>query len=294
MPELPEVETTVRDLKTKVLKRTFVDVWTDFKRIVKKPKNFERFKKEIKGKKIKRIWRRGKNILFGLSKNKTLLIHLKLTGHLLLGKWRKEKGDWKYLLSGALKEDPMNRFLHLIFWINGNFPQMIALSDLRKFAKVELWDSDNLKKSSVFKKLGPEPLKKSFNFKKFKEILSGKKGKIKQVLMNQEVIAGIGNIYSDEILWEAKIHPLKEIPSFSEKELKRVYLAIKKILKKAIKAKGESFSDFRRPSGEKGKFDPLIKVYRKTGKKCICCRSVIKRIKLGGRSAHFCPKCQKI
>ena len=290
MPELPEVETTIGDLQKKVLKRTFLDVWTDFKKIIKKPKNFEQFKKEIKGKKIEKIWRRGKNIIFTLSSNKTLLIHQKLTGHLLLGRWKLEKGQWKSEISGPLAEDPMNRFLHLIFWLDNG--QMLALSDLRKFAKVELLNKNELKKE--LSSLGPEPLEKDFTFEKFEEALKRKKGKIKEVLMDQKVIAGIGNIYSDEILWTAKIHPFSETSKLKRAELKKIYLNIREILVKAIKLGGESISDFRRISGEKGGFDPLRKVYRREGEKCQRCGTIIKRIKLAGRSAHFCPSCQPL
>jgi formamidopyrimidine-DNA glycosylase len=291
VPELPEVETIVRDLNKEVLSRTFFDVWTDFKKMIKKPKSFEEFKKEIKGKKILNIRRRGKNIIFELSDNRSLLIHQKLTGHLLFGKWQFLNGDWQSLIPGPLSEDPMNKFLHLIFWLDDK--RQLALSDLRKFAKVELIKKEELEKE--LKSLGPEPLEKDFDFKKFKEqILKKKRGKIKQVLMDQEVIAGIGNIYSDEILWQAKVHPFKDIKRLSDEEIKEIYLAMREILKKAIAARGESISDFRRISGEKGGFDPLRKVYRREGEKCSRCGSIIKRIKLGGRSAHFCPNCQKL
>jgi len=290
MPELPEVETIVRDLQKKVLGRAFIDVWTDFKKIIKSPKDFEEFKKEIKGKTIKKVKRRAKNILFELSNNKTLLIHQKLTGHLLLGKWQQKEGKWEATIPGPLKEDPMNKFLHLIFWLDNN--QMLALSDLRKFAKVELLDKDTLEKE--LSSFGPEPLDKDFTFEKFKEVLDKKrKGKIKQVLMDQEVIAGIGNIYSDEILWTAKIHPFRDISKISETELKAIYQAMRKILPRAIELGGESISDFRRVSGERGYFDKERKVYRREGEKCSRCGTVIKRIKLAGRSAHFCPYCQK-
>lgn len=292
MPELPEVETTVRDLKKKVLGRTFVDVWTDFKNVVKKPKSFEEFKDQIRGRKIRRVWRRGKNILLALSGNKTLLIHQKLTGHLLLGEWAEKKGGWQAKTPGPLTEDLRNRFLHLIFWLDNG--QMLALSDLRKFAKAELWGTKELKESKEFKSLGPEPLEKNFTFEKLKEYFKSKKGKIKQVLMDQTVIAGIGNIYSDEILWETKIHPFKDVSNLSEAELKKIYMAIKKILPLAIELKGESFSDFRRLSGEKGYFDKARKVYRREGEKCSRCGTIIKRVKLAGRSAHFCPGCQKL
>jgi len=292
MPELPEVETTVRDLKKKVLKRTFVDVWTDFEKMIKKPNSFEEFRKAIIGGKILDIRRRGKNVLFDLSKNKILLIHQKLTGHLLFGYWILDDGYRRSKIRGPL-EEKINTYIHLLFTLDNG--QMLALSDLRKFAKVELWDKSDLENSKEFKNLGPEPLAKSFTFEKFKETLAkSRKGKIKRVLMDQTIIAGIGNIYSDEILWEAKIHPFKEVSNLSEAKLKKIYMAIKKILPLAIELKGESFSDFRRLSGEKGYFDKARKVYRREGGKCSRCGTIIKRVKLGGRSAHFCPTCQKI
>jgi formamidopyrimidine-DNA glycosylase len=291
MPELPEVETIVRDLNKYILGRKIEDIWSDFKKIVKKPRDFEVFKKELIGTKIEGLKRRGKNILFELSGDKTLLIHQKLTGHLLLGKWELEKGKWQAKIPGPLTEDPMNKFLHLIFFLDDG--RQLALSDLRKFAKVELWDKVELENSEEIKSLGPEPLEKSFTFEKFKKVLP-EKGKIKQVLMDQTVIAGIGNIYSDEILWQAKIHPFKDVSKLSESNLKKIYQAIKEILPKAIELGGESISDFRRISGERGGFDHLRKVYRREGEKCPRCGTIIKKVKLAGRSAHFCPSCQKI
>lgn len=290
MPELPEVETIVRDLNKSVLGQKIEDVWSDAKKIVKKP-SFGKFKKEIKGKKIIKVRRRGKNIIFELSGDKILLIHQKMTGHLLWGKWQFQNKKWVALEKGPLSEDPMNRFLHLMFEFASG--RQLALSDLRKFAKVELWDSNDFKKSEYYKSLGPEPLEKSFVFDKFKAVLP-QKGKIKQVLMDQSVIAGIGNIYADETLWRAKIHPLRDVPSLKKTELRKIYQKIKEVLKIAIKLGGESFSDYRRLSGEKGYFDKERKAYRRTGEKCRRCKTIIKRIKIGGRSAHFCPYCQKL
>jgi formamidopyrimidine-DNA glycosylase len=291
MPELPEVQTTVDGLRSKVLKRTFVDVWSDWKKIVKKPKDFEQFRREIKNKKIENIWRRAKNIIFDLSDGHSLLVHQKMTGHLLVGDWEKVNDKWQPKKAGPLN-DPYNRFLHLVFSFDNG--QMMALSDVRKFAKVELWKTDELLNSKEFKNLGPEPLEKSFTFNKFKDVLNNKKGKIKQVLMNPEVIAGIGNIYSSEILWLAKVHPQKEIQKLEAKELKNIYQAIKKVLEKAVKLGGESFSDYRKPDGTKGDFDDERKVYKKEGQKCSRCGTKIKRIKFGGRSSFFCPNCQKL
>jgi len=293
MPELPEVETIVRDLKKKVLGRTFLNVWTDFPKLIKKPKNFEEFKKEIKGKEIKNIQRRAKNIIFKLSNNYSLLVHQKMTGHLLFGKWKTENGKWISTIPGPLRNDPMNRFLHLVFTLDNG--RQLALSDLRKFAKVELWKTNELENSEGIKSLGPEPLEKDFTFEKFKKALGKKKkGRIKQILMDRAVISGIGNIYSDEILFEARIHPLQDISKLSDEKLKKIYKATKKILPLAIKLGGESISDYRRPSGEKGFYDKARKVYRKEGEKCPVCGGIVKRVKIGGRSAHYCPKCQKL
>ena len=290
MPELPEVETTVRDLKKKVLSRTFIDVWTDFKKLIKRPKDFKIFKEEVKGKRIINIERRAKNILIRLSGGKTLLIHQKMTGHLLAGKWKFDSGRWKTVLKGPM-EDSVNSFIHLIFFLNGGL--MLALSDLRKFAKVELWDDKELLQNENFRKLGPEPLNKTFTFLKFKGITTGKRGKIKKVLMDQNIISGIGNIYSDEILWKARVNPLRDVSGLKEKELKNIFSSIKVVLKKEIALKGDSMSDYRLINGEKGGYQKVQKVYRREGKECSVCGGIIKRIKVNGRSAHFCPNCQK-
>ena len=290
MPELPEVEVTVSGLKKEVLGKKFLDCIAETKKIIKKPKNFELFKKEIKGTKIENIFRRGKNIIFELSNKKFMLVHLKLTGHFLIGKWKKEKKEWIPIEGNEALKDPMNRFLRVIFILDDG--RQLALSDLRKFAKIELLNEEELKKE--LSKLGPEPLEKNFTFEKFKEILKKvKKGKIKKVLMDQTKIAGIGNIYSDEILWEAKIHPQKDVQKLNEENLKNIFKAIKKVLKKGIESGGESISDFRKITGEKGEFDKERKVYKREGENCFRCKGKIKRIKFGQRSSYFCPVCQK-
>ena len=296
MPELPEVQTIVEDLEKVLPRLKIAGFWTDI------PK-FKKIKDEILGEKILSLDRRGKNILINLSGNKTLLIHQKLTGHLLYGEWKVEsaaegeprqgRGEWRSVIDGPLKDDPQNRFIHLL--LNLSNGKQLALSDLRKFAKVLVWPTDKLSQLPDISKLGPDPLSPSFDFEKFRVILKQKKGKIKQVLMNQEVISGIGNIYSDEILWEAGIHPLKPAEKLSEEELKRIFSATKKILKRAIEAKGDSMSDYRRPSGEKGGYQKIQNVYQMTGFKCRKYDGgIIERLKLAGRSAHFCPVHQKL
>ena len=305
MPELPEVETIVRDLRKKVLKRTFLDVWVDTPKIIKRPKDFEKFKKEVKNKKILKIRRRAKNIIFELSGDCILLIHQKLTGHLLYGLWELGQGRWIPKIDDVMK-DRVNTYIHLLFYLDNG--KMLALSDLRKFAKVELWEKEEFYSSKDFKNLGPEPLDKDFTFNKFKEIFKNplfihsrkaaggeprqRRGKIKQVLMDPKVIAGIGNIYSDEILWRSKVHPQKNISELEILELKSIYQNIKKVLLLAIKLRGESISDFRDLQGKKGFFDTERRVYQREGEKCSRCGELIRRLKIGGRSAHFCPNCQ--
>ncbi len=269
MPELPEVETTVRGLKTKVLERTFVGLWADIKK-------FKGLSRKLKGKKIKKVWRRGKNIVLDLSQGFSLLIHQKMTGHLLYDNWN--------------KKDKANNYIHLKFFLDNG--KILALSDLRKFAKVELWKTKDLKKN--LSSLGLEPLDRNFTFEKFKKVVTNKKGKIKQVLMNQEVIAGIGNIYSDEILWRARVHPFRQGDKLTEKELKNIYKYIKLVLKRAIELRGESISDYRDLFGQKGGFDKMRKVYRREGEDCSRCGIKIKRAKMGSRSTYFCPNCQKL
>jgi formamidopyrimidine-DNA glycosylase len=291
MPELPEVQTTVNGLKTKVLNRAFVDVWSDWKKTIKKPKKFKDFLEQIKNKRIKNVWRRAKNIIFDLSDGYSLLIHQKMTGHLLYGGWsQQEDSVWRPIDKKSLLNDPYNRFLHLIFFLNNG--KMIALSDARKFAKVELWKTNELIKE--LERLGPEPLDKSFTLERFKETFKGKRGKVKQVIMNPEIIAGVGNIYASEALWQAKIHPEKDIANLSEKELKSLYQAVIKVLELGVKLGGESFSDYRKPDGSKGDFDSERRVYKREGQKCRRCGDLIKRIKVGQRSAFFCPTCQKL
>lgn len=290
MPELPEVETIVKDLQIKVLGRTFIDVWTDFPKTIKKPKNFNQFKQTIINKKIRQIWRRGKNIIFILSDGFSLLVHQKLTGHLLLGRWGFKKGRW--LAGKKPLSEKVNSYIHLLFTFDNGL--MLALSDLRKFAKVELWKTEELDTASEINELGPEPFDKSLTFRRFCDIVSCKRGKIKQILMDQRVVAGIGNIYSDEILFEAKIHPLREVSRLAQGDIKRIYTAMRKILAKAIRLRGESISDFRDTAGKKGHFDKARKIYRREGEPCRRCGAKIKRVKIGGRSAHYCPICQQL
>lgn len=318
MPELPEVETTVKGLKRKIIGFVINDIWTDWPKYFRDAKNQKKLTKTISGQKIISISRRGKNILINLSNDYLLLIHQKISGHLMVGSWlqknlKKAQKVKKNLEEGwqnqewvpedpkSLFADPKNRFIRLIFFLQEpSSPNkktstvMLAFSDLRRFGKI-IFDKKNIVLNlPEIKKLGPEPLLSSFTLKKFKELASNKKGAIKKNLLNQNFVSGIGNIYADEILWLAKINPLKKIEGMTPFELEKIYLAIKKILSQAIKNKGTSMDDYHDPDGKKGNHEKHLSAYQKTNLPCSRCGTAIKRIKIMARSSHFCPKCQPL
>jgi len=276
-------------------------VWTDYdspshkgKDNIKDPKFFRGFARKISGASFVRIYRLGKNVLMELNNGQTILVHMKMTGHLLYGKYEiqstksEQKEKWVAKEKGPLG-DFRNQFIHFVISLSNG--KHLVLSDMRKFAKVTLIPTDKIKISTHLSALGPEPLEKEFTFNKFKERLFKRPtGKIKQVLMNPEIIAGIGNIYSDEMLYEAGIHPLSLAGKIPEKVLQELFRVMKKILTKGIDFGGDSTSDYRNPLGEHGKFQHHHQAYRNTGKPCgkTGCGGAIKRILIGARSAHFC------
>lgn len=306
MPELPEVQTIVNDLNKKVAGRRITGVWFDWPKMLKDPLGQQRnkiahkhivvFEKTIKEKKILKVQRRAKNLLFTLSDNLMMLIHLKMTGHLLVGKWKvqKFKGKEKVIPiePKEVVEDPYNQYIHLIFYLDSG--KMLAFSDLRKFGKIILGTKEQIENLAELKKLGPELLDSNLKVERFKGLISSERRKIKQVLMDQEVIAGIGNIYSDDILWKAKIHPFKPANKLSQKELRELWKAMREILTKALKLRGTSISDYRDTAGKEGYYADYRLVYQRESEPCQRCKTKIKRVKIGGRSAHFCPRCQKL
>lgn len=306
MPELPEVQTIVDDLNRKVSGRKITGLWFDWPKMLKDPLDQRRdrishshvkvFQKVIVGKKILRVKRRAKNILVYLSGDLLMLIHLKMTGHLLVGKWKVGKKDGKEraipLEPKEVVEDSYNQYVHVIFYLDNK--KMLGFSDVRKFGKIVLGKTEQIENLPELTNLGPEPLDKSFDIRKLKETLRrGRSKKIKQVLLDPTVIAGIGNIYSDDILWQSRIHPLRKTDSLSEKEVRELYKSIRTILAKAVSLRGTSFSDFRDTSGKEGYYAGYRLVYQREDEPCKRCGTKIQRVVVSGRSAHFCPKCQK-
>lgn len=292
MPELPEVQTVVTDLNRKIKGDTIADFWSDWSKAIK-GKSLKEFTKEIKGRKILGARRIGKNIFIDLSGGKTLYMHLKMTGHLLVKHHPSPllKKEREYNEQGFF-DDKANQYIHHIWYLGKN--KTMEFSDVRKFAKIVLDDTQKISELPEIKKLGVDAMSKEFTSVKFKEILNRRKNRtVGLALMEQELISGIGNIYRSEILFEAGIMPTKIIKKLKDSEIKKIYQAIKKVLQKAIKLRGTSDSDYRDTAGAPGNFQKVLRAYRRAGKKCPKCDTIIKRMTLGQRSAFFCPKCQK-
>ncbi len=285
MPELPEVETIVRELRKDLINLRFRNVWVDWAKTLRQAGGLAHFKKEIKNKKILSVRRRAKYIVLDIEGKKTIFIHQKMSGHLLYGKWKLVDGKWQSQIKGPLNDDRNNQYIRVVMGLSNGY--QLALSDLRRFGKIVLVDDDKVNDLKEIHELGPEPLE--ISSPEFKKLFIKKKGRIKQVLMDPHFIAGIGNIYADEILWRANLHPTSRVEHLDDKDLKSIYKAMWDILKLAIKHKGSSMNDYRTPSGTKGDFQNLHKAYQKTGEKCSRKDGgVIRCIILAGRSAHFC------
>lgn len=293
MPELPEVTTTVKGLNEVLPHLTITDVWSDYfvntksiaQNTVKNKKFFESFKKEVVGEKFLNAERRGKNILIHLSHGKTILIHMKMTGHLLFGKYSFLNKKWIAQDKGLL-QDLFNQFIHFTLSLSNG--KTLAFSDMRKFAKVTLFETNT---SHIdLKDLGPEPLSDLTVTLLTTQLSKKPRGLIKSVLMDQTVVAGVGNIYSDEILWMSGVHPERRVETLSKNEIQKIFKAMIEVLQTGIELGGDSMSDYRNIYGERGGFQNSHKAYRRTKEKCLkkgCLGTIVRKV-IGGRSAHFC------
>lgn len=302
MPELPEVQTTTSGLSKVLPKQTIKDIWTDWPKMFYQHGDtlltnevvFHNFKKALIGAKVVSVSRRGKNIIFILSNGYAFIVHMRMTGHLLYGKYIYKNKKWIPKEEGPLN-DPYNRFIHVVLTLSSG--NKMVFCDTRKFGRFDLEKADTIKHSPRLSHLGPEPLEPAFTLKVFTERLSIRpRGKIKPVLLDQRTVAGIGNIYSDEMLWLSGIHPESQVSKISPEKIKTLFSEMKKVLKSGISFGGDSMSDYRNILGERGKFQEKHNAYRKTGKKCSKkgCDGIIVRKMVGGRSSHFCGKHQKL
>lgn len=265
LPELPEVETVVRGLRGPLVGRTFTDATILWPGTVKTP--IPDLEQNLPGQRIEAITRRAKYLQFHLSLAQTLLIHLKMSGDLLV----------------EPSTEPVHPHIRAIFGLDND--HQLRFKDMRKFGRVYLVNNPD----QVVGKLGPEPLPDDFTVQDFKTLFKKRKGRLKPLLLNQEFIAGIGNIYADESCFSAELDPRREVNTLSEIELERLYNAIRQTLKAGINHKGASLDAVYRG----GEFQNHFQAYGRTDEPCLRCGRAIIRIVLGGRSTHLCSHCQQ-
>lgn len=295
MPELPEVETTVRGLNTQTQGKRITEIWIDRSKTLTPP-SLATAKRLLVGKTLGRATRHGKNIFLPVGDDVFLHIHLKMTGHLLAGKWSFDKhaNCWKPEDTTGPLGDPFNRFLRLVMSFDDK--SQLALCDTRRFARVAIHKKANELEVRTRLKLGPDMITGGLDPRLFRERLLRRKNRpIKQALLDQELIAGIGNIYSDEMLTRSGISPQRKVCDLSQSETNKLFIEGVAVLKQGLDFGGDSMSDYRNIHGERGAFQEKHLAYRRGGKKCLKrgCRGLIAKKIIAGRSAHFCPIHQK-
>ena len=289
MPELPEVEVVKKSLENQILNLTIKNIKLNDINLRYKVKKNEINK--IIGLKISRIERRSKYLLFFFDNNFVMLVHLGMTGKFFILKKKKQmqKTSFYYEVEDT-KSDKHNR---LIFIFENNLK--LIYNDIRKFGFIKFEFNNKIYENKHLKILGPEPLSESFNLQYFRKFLLGKSRTVKDLLMDQTFVSGLGNIYANEILFLCKIKPSRNVKRLKNTELIKILKNTKKVLKKAILLGGSSIKNFSSTTGKKGSFQQIFNVYGKKGCKCLntYCNTKIKKILQSNRSSFFCPKCQK-
>lgn len=268
MPELPEVETIRRDLSAGLIGRKIVGVTVNWPKMVQIPSS-EAFRRRLMGKTIVDLERRGKYLIFRLDSGEALIIHLRMSGSLLL-----------------VRDVSHDRHDRAVFSLDDGL--FLVFRDTRKLGV--MWLVDNA--DSVVGKLGPEPLDDAFTIRDFAEKMKRHAAPVKAVLLDQTTIAGIGNMYADESLFAAGIHPRRRACDLSNDEIRHLFSGLRRVLKQAIECCGASISDYCRPNGEPGTAQSAFRVAHQKGKPCPQCGTPIERIVIRQRGTYFCPKCQ--
>src|SRR5882672_12195364 len=270
MPELPEVETVVRDLRPLITGATITDATTHWARTLRGITP-EAFADGVAGRQIEGVSRRGKQIVVELSGGSFLTIHLKMTGQL-------------FVVRQDRPEDP---YVRLVLELDDG--REVRFRDIRKFGKIGLYVAAD----DPFAAIGPEPLADAFTLGVFRKRLRARKGRLKPLLLDQTFVAGIGNIYADEALWAARLHPLRTARTLRPADERRLWIEVRRILAEAIIRRGSSIDDYTAPDGD-GEMQDHLMVYQRTGEPCPRCGRPIRRIVVGGRATHFCSWCQRL
>lgn len=285
MPELPEVETIVRDLSPALVGHAIEEVDILAERSVERPSPLE-FRRRLIGQRIQAVRRRAKYILVRVASGDWLVVHLGMTGSLVLNG---QMGNGQ-VGNGQVGNGQVGNEKHLRCRFRLDDGRWLLFRDMRRFGRLQVLSDDEVR--ALEKRLGPEPLDSGFAVQGFRERLSTRRAPVKAVLLDQGLLAGLGNIYADEALFLAGVNPRRLASTLTEAEVEGLYGAIRQVLQEAIRARGTTFSDYRDGYGRAGGHRVALKVYRRTSLPCPCCGAAIQRIVVGGRSTHFCPRCQ--
>lgn len=272
MPELPEVETVRRGLEKLILEKKIASLDIRYPKMIKT--DLDQFQKELPGQVVKSMGRRGKYLLFYLT-DKVLISHLRM------------EGKYFYYPDQVPERKHAHIFIH--FEDGGT----LVYEDVRKFGTMELLAPELLEAYFLSKKLGPEPTEQDFDLEIFRGALKKSKKPIKSHLLDQTLVAGLGNIYVDEVLWKAKVHPSRASKSLSAQEARKIHDQTIEVLGQAVEKGGSTIRTYTNAFGEDGTMQDFHQVYDKAGQACSRCGSIIEKIQLGGRGTHFCPKCQR-
>lgn len=274
MPELPEVETVCRSLRQTVLQQTIESVIVRLPRLLPQDEP-DTFSRKLEGRSFCSVRRRGKYILLDLSGGDTLVVHLRMTGKLL------------YLPVSA----PWDKHTHIVFTLSGG--KTLRYEDVRQFGTLQLADTAACLDLPALAAMGPEPLDDGFTPEWLQQRMAGKKQKAKAFLLDQRNIAGIGNIYADEILFQARIHPEEPVCNLGDAATaERLWFAIRDRLSQGIAYGGSSIRDYVDSLGNSGSFQKLHKAYGRSGQPCVECGCLLEKIISGGRGSVYCPNCQ--
>jgi formamidopyrimidine-DNA glycosylase len=288
MPELPEVEVVKKSLEDKLKNLTIKRVFVNNSKLRYKIDNKEFYK--IKGKKIISVQRRSKYLLINLNQNLTILAHLGMTGKFFITDNKNKKYKTSFYYSIKKNESKHD---HLTLYLDKGFK--LIYNDVRKFGFIKVCLSKDIFNCTHLALLGPEPLSNNFNLNYFEKYILNKKLNIKNLLMDQKFVAGLGNIYCNEVLFLCKISPTRSVKEINQKEIKKIIKFIKKILEHAISLGGSSIKDFSSAEGKNGNFQQKFNVYGKEKTSCSRsqCYGTIKKVYTSNRSSFFCSKCQK-
>ncbi|MEC6986919.1 MAG: bifunctional DNA-formamidopyrimidine glycosylase/DNA-(apurinic or apyrimidinic site) lyase [Pseudomonadota bacterium] len=289
MPELPEVEVVKQSLEKKITNLTIEKVKINDGKLRYKLNRHKILK--IVGKKINKIQRRSKFLIFSIGKDLIMLVHLGMTGKFYFANKKNKKFKTSFYYNIHKERD--DKYNRVIFFLQNN--QKLIYNDVRKFGFIKLFNTKKFEENFHLKNLGPEPLGKRWNSVYFKNYIQGRKRTIKDILMDQRFISGLGNIYVNEVLFLSGIKPTRKVIKLKNIEIDRLILNIKKTLKIAIRLGGSSIKDFSSSDGKGGNFQQLFKVYGRKGELCsnVDCNAIIERIIISNRSSFFCKKCQK-